>query len=151
MSNNNKKKKKQEIQTITILQDFLLMLFSSSQKILLVLAFGNTDNDANKVERIGHSKFYDQSINDQIKKYEEIQKYCNRTRGELHTGCLLDYQYFKDHYHLIAVDFSKQEELDADSRAIQRIELYGMLEVCTVLEKSKEEMLEFYKGTAKVL
>ena len=57
------------------------------------------------------------------------------------TGCLLDYQYFKDHYNLIAVDLSKQKKLDADSRAIQQIELYGMLktnsQVCTVLEKSK--------------
>ena len=33
-----------------------------------------------------------------------------------------DHQYFKDHYNLIAVDLSKQKELDADSRAIQQIE-----------------------------
>ena len=25
------------------------------------------------------------------------------------TGCFLDYQYFKDHYQLIAVDLSKQK------------------------------------------
>ena len=71
------------------------------------------------------------------------------------TGCLLDYQYFRDHYQLIAVDLSKQKELDADPRAIQQIEFYGMLnsnsQVCTVLEKSKETVLEFYKGIAKVL
>ena len=57
--------------------------------------------------------------------------------------------------NLMAVDFSKQKELDADSREIQQIKFYGMLktksQVCTVLEKSKETMLEFYKGTAKVL
>ena len=68
---------------------------------------------------------------------------------------MLDYQYFKDHYNLIAVDLSKQKELDADSRAIQQIEFYGMLktnsQVCTVLEKLKETMLEFYEGAAKVL
>ena len=68
---------------------------------------------------------------------------------------MLDYQYFKDHYNLIAIDLSKQKELDADSRAIQQIEFYGMLqtnsEVCTVLEKSKETMLQFSKGTTKVL
>ena len=54
-----------------------------------------------------------------------------------------------------AVDLSKQKELDADSRAVQQIEFYGMLktnlQVCTILEKSKETMLEFYKGTAKLL
>ena len=56
---------------------------------------------------------------------------------------------------MISVDLSKLNKLDADSRAIQQIEFYGMLktnsQVCTVLEKSKETMLEFYKGTAKVL
>ena len=68
---------------------------------------------------------------------------------------MLDYQYFKDHYNLIAIDLSKQKELDADSRAIQQIEFYGMLktnsQVCTVLEKSKEIPLQFSKATAKVL
>ena len=68
---------------------------------------------------------------------------------------MLDYQYFKDHYQLIAVDLNKQKWLDADPRAIQQIEVYGKLEtkprVCTILEKSKETVLEFYKGTAKVL
>ena len=56
----------------------------------------------------------------------------------------------QDHYQLIAVDLFKQKELDADPRAIQQIEFYGKLEtnsqVCTVLEKSKETALEFYKG-----
>ena len=37
------------------------------------------------------------------------------------TGCLLDYNYFKEHYKLVAVDLSKQKELDADPRAIQQI------------------------------
>ena len=68
---------------------------------------------------------------------------------------MLDYQYFKDHYNLIAIDLSKQKELDADSRAIQQIEFYGMLktnsQVCTVLEKSKEKTLQFTKRTAKNL
>ena len=58
-------------------------------------------------------------------------------------------------YQLIAADLSKQKELDADPRALQQIEFYGMLktksQVCTVLEKSKETVLEFYKGAAKVL
>ena len=137
---------------------------------LFVLAFDNTDNGAKKVERNSHTKyflprvnitnynvlidgrnFYDQAINDSIKQYDDIRK----TGEDYATRCFLDYQYFKDHYNLIAVDLSKQKEFDADSRAIQHIDFYGMLktnsQVCTVLEKSKEMMLEFYKGTAKVL
>ena len=51
------------------------------------------------------------------------------------TGCLLAYQYFKYRYQLIAVNVSKQKELDAGSRAIQQIEFYGILknnsQVCT--------------------
>ena len=68
---------------------------------------------------------------------------------------VLDYQYFKDNYQVTAVDLGRQKELDADSRAIQQIEFYGMLktnwQVCTVLEKSKETMLEFYEGTGTLL
>ena len=56
---------------------------------------------------------------------------------------------------MIIVDLSKQKELDADPGAIHQIEFYVKLEtnlqVCTVLEKSKETVLEFYKGTEKVL
>ena len=67
----------------------------------------------------------------------------------------LDYQYLKDHYQLTAVDLFKQKELDIDPRAIQQIEFNGMLDInsqmCTVLEKSKETVLEFYKGRTNVL
>ena len=83
--------------------------------------------------------FYDQPINDSIKQCDEIRKTATGQGDDYTTGCLLDYQYFKDHYNLIAVDLSKQKELDADSRAIQQIEFYGMLktnsQMCTVLEK----------------
>ena len=90
-----------------------------------------------------------------MRKYGEVRKIATGKGDDYTTGCLLDYQYFKDNYQLIAVDLSKQKELDADPRAIQQIEFYGMLttrsQVCTVLEKSKETILEFYKGTAKIL
>ena len=86
---------------------------------------------------------------------DEIRKIATGKGDDYTTRCLLDYQYFKDHYQLIAVDLSRQKELDADPRAIQQIEFYGMLsfnsQVCTVLEKSKETVLEFYTGTTKVL
>ena len=62
--------------------------------------------------------FYDQPISDQIKKYDEIRKIAIGKRNDYTTGCLLDYQYFKDHYQLLAVDLSKQKELDADPRPI---------------------------------
>ena len=72
---------------------------------------------------------------------------------------MLDYAYLQDNYRLIAVDLSKQRGLDADPRAIQLIvfqEVVGgddgaKIRLYIVLEKSKETVLEFYKGTAKVL
>ena len=76
-------------------------------------------------------------------------------KGEDYTaGSLLDYDYFHKNYKLLAVDLSKQKELDADPRAIQQIESKYMFEtnstIFWVLEKSKETTLEFYKGTVKV-
>ena len=90
-----------------------------------------------------------------IKQYDEIRKIATGQGDDYRTGCLLDYQYFKDHYNLITIDLCKQKELGAYLRAIQQIEFYGMLktnlQVCTILEKSKETTLQFSKGTAKVL
>ena len=55
---------------------------------------------------------------------------------------------------VIAVDLSKQKELNADPRAIQQIAFKYMLgtnsTIYWLLEKSKETILEFYKGTVKV-
>ena len=42
------------------------------------------------------------------------------------TGSLLDFNSFDKHYKLVAVDLSKQKELDADPRAIQQIEFKYM-------------------------
>ena len=88
-----------------------------------------------------------------VKQYDETRNSGTGQGDDYTKGCLLDYQYFKDHYNLIAVELSKQKELDADSRAVQQIEFYGTLKThkCVVLEKSKETMLEFYKEAAKVL
>ena len=99
--------------------------------------------------------FYNQPINDLMKQYDEIRKTAIGQGDDYTTRFLLDYHYFKDHYRLIVVDLSKQKDLDADSRAFQQIEFYGLLktnsQVCSVIEKSEETMLEFYKGTAKAL
>ena len=128
-----------------------------------VLFFDINEGGAKKVERNSHTKyllidgrnFYDQPINNIVKQYDEIRKIATGQGDDYTTGCLLDYQYFKDHYNLIAIDLSKQKELDIDSKAVQQIEFYGMLktnsQVSTVLEKSKETTLQFSKGTAKVL
>ena len=62
--------------------------------------------------------FYDQPINDSIKQYDEIRKISTGQGDDYTAACLLDYSYFRKIYRLIAADLSKQNVLDADSRAI---------------------------------
>ena len=103
-------------------------------------------------------KFYAQPINDITKQSDEVRKVSAGCGDDYTTGCLLDYTYFKDNYRLIAVDLSKQKALDADPRAIQQIVFQGVvggnngtkIRLHTI-EQSKETMLAFSKGTAKVL
>ena len=42
-------------------------------------------------------KFYDQPVDDLVKQYDEIRKTVAGQGENYTTGCLLDYQYFKDH------------------------------------------------------
>ena len=57
---------------------------------------------------------------------------------------------------MIAVHLSKQQALDADSRAIQQINFTANLEadntrIYFILEEAKETILNFAQGTVKVL
>ena len=93
--------------------------------------------------------FYDNPIESDIEKYRELIKVMIG-KGEDHTtGPLFDFNYFNKNYKLVAVDLSKQKELDADPRAIQQIEFKYMLgtnsTIYWVLERSIETILEFYK------
>ena len=98
--------------------------------------------------------FYDNPIESDIKKYRELAKVMIGKGEDNTTGSLLDLNYFNKYYKLVAVDLSKQKELDVDPRAIQKIEFKYMLRtnstVYWVLEKSKETILEFDKPTVKV-
>ena len=66
----------------------------------------------------------------------------------------------KKNYRLIGADLSTKKVLDADSRAIQQTIFTGTIKAAVantrivifyILEKSKETILEFSKGTTKVL
>ena len=62
---------------------------------------------------------FDQPINNDIKTNENIRKIATGQGDDYTTGCMLDYPYFKENYKTIAINLSKQQGLDADSRAIQ--------------------------------
>ena len=89
---------------------------------------------------ISGKNFYDQLTDSDIKRCEEIRK-LTTGQGEDHTtGCLLDYDYIKNHYRLITVDLSRQKELDADSKAIQQIEFVGQLKKLNNANDNSESM-----------
>ena len=99
--------------------------------------------------------FYGQPFNDLIKQYNEIREISTGQGDDYTTGWLLDFSYIEKNYRLIEVDLSKQKALDADSRAIKQIIFTGktdnQIRVYYILEQSKETILEFSKGTTKVL
>ena len=66
--------------------------------------------------------FYDNPIESDIEKYRELKKVMIGKGEDYTTGSLLDYNYLKKHYKLVAVDLSKRKELDADPRTTQQIE-----------------------------
>ena len=64
---------------------------------------------------------------DDIKWYREIRKLTTGQGEDYTTGCLLDYEFIKNCYRLIAVNLSRQKTIDADPKAIQEIEFVRQL------------------------
>ena len=65
------------------------------------------------------------------------------------TGCFLDYNYFKNHHKMIAIELSKQQALDADPKAMQEINFTGNLRgrdnrvMFSIIEEAKKTILDF--------
>ena len=97
--------------------------------------------------------FFDLPIKTEEEAYEKI---INITRNnEYTTGNLLDYDYFKKHYKLIAIDLSKQQVLQENEDLIQQINFIGKLEeaanVFIIIEKKENAILEFLQNLANVI
>ena len=86
--------------------------------------------------------FFDLPIKTEEEAYEKIIDISRN--NEYTTGNLLDYDYFKKHYKLIAIDLSKQQE---NEDLIQQINFIGRLEnaasVFIIIEKKENNILEF--------
>ena len=100
---------------------------------------------------------FDQPINSMNKTYENIRKTATGKGDDYTTGCFLKFPYFKENYKKIAVDLSRQNELDADPRAIQQINFTANLDragnttIFSLIKEAKETIFEFSQGTVKVL
>ena len=96
--------------------------------------------------------FFDLPIKTEEEAYEKIIDISRN--NEYRTGHLLDYDYFKKHYKLIAVDLSKQQVLQENEDLIQQINFIGKLEeaanVFIIIEKKENTILEFSQNLANV-
>ena len=69
---------------------------------------------------------------------------------------MLDYNYLKYYYNIIAIDLGKQQALDADPKSIQQINFTGDLDRAAgatmffIIEEAKETILNFSQETVKV-
>ena len=83
--------------------------------------------------------FFDLPIKTEEEVYEKIIDISRN--NEYTTGNLLDYDYFKNYYKLIAIDLSKQQVLQENEDLIQQINVIGRLteaaNVFITIEKKK--------------
>ena len=97
--------------------------------------------------------FFDLPIKTEEEAHEKIIDISRNS--ECTTGNLLDYDYFKKYYKLIAIDLSKQQVLQENDDLIQQINFIGRLEqasnVFIIIEKKENTILEFSQNFANVL
>ena len=101
--------------------------------------------------------FFDKPIKNDLITFDNIRKIATGQGDDYTTGCLLDYPYIKNYYKMIAKDLSKQQALDADSKAIQQICFTANLDwerntiMFFTIEEAKETIWDFSQGAVKVL
>ena len=99
--------------------------------------------------------FFDLPRKTEEEAYEKIIDI--RRNNEYTAGNLLDYDYFKNYYKLIAIDLSlsKQQVLQENEDLIQQINFIGTLEqaanIFIIIEKKENTILEFSQNFANVL
>ena len=88
--------------------------------------------------------FFDQLVKNDTVTYENIRKIAIGQGDHYTTGCLLDYTYRRKYYKMITIDLSKEQVLDTDPKAIQKIKFTanlnreGKTRIYFILEKAKK-------------
>ena len=99
--------------------------------------------------------FFELPIKNIEETYEKITQITDHS-GYYTRGNLLDYEYFKEHYKLNAIDLSKQFELE-NKDIKQQINFIGNLErddgaaMFFIIEKSEETIIEFLQNYASIV
>ena len=104
---------------------------------------------------IDGNTFFELPIKNIEETYEKITQITDHS-GYYTRGNLLDYEYFKEHYKLIAIDLSKQIELE-NKDIKQQINFIVNLErdngavMFFIIEKSEETIIEFLQNYASIV
>ena len=104
---------------------------------------------------IDGNAFFELPVKNIEENYEKIIQITNHS-GYYTRGDLLDYEHFKEHYKLIAIDLSKQIELENED-VKQQINFIGNLErdngaiMFFIIEKSEETIIEFLQNYASIV
>ena len=133
---------------------------------LFVLSFGNEEDKTSfskyyvpKIKitdfnvLIDGKQFFEIPVKNKEEAYEQIIEISKN--NDYTTGNLLDYQYFKDHYQLTAIDLSKQIELENPDLK-QQINFIGRLEennatILFIIEKKEETTFDFSQNSVTVV
>ena len=134
---------------------------------LFGLAYGQDNNDRQSFSQlylprvmikdvnviIDKLAFFDLPIKTEEEAYEKIIDISRN--NEYTTGNLLDYDYFKKYYKLIAIDLSKQQVWQENEDLIQQINFVGRLteaaNVFIIIERKEHTISEFSQNFANVL
>ena len=104
---------------------------------------------------IDGNAFFELPIKNLEETYKKIIQITDHS-GYYTRGNLLDYEYFKEHYKLIAIDLSKQIELE-NKDIKQQINFIGNLDrddgavMFFIIEKSEETILEFLQNYTSIV
>ena len=95
---------------------------------------------------ISWQNVFNQPVKKYLRTYNVIQKIASGQGNDYATGCLLDNIYTLD---LVDADLSKQEALDADPEAVQKISFTRNLNdtnanIVFIVEEAKETILDLY-------
>ena len=148
--------------------NYLIDTTFSNVKRLFVLSFENEDDRTSYYKYylpiveikdynilIDGNAFFELPIKNIEETYERIIQITDYS-GYYTRGHLLDYEYFKEHYKLIAIDLSKQIELE-NKDIKQQINFIGNLDrddgaiMFFIIEKSEETIIEFLQNYASIV
>ena len=162
----NKYRSEMTNQTKTDNLNYLIDPTFSKVNIVFVLSFENEKDRTSyskyyipKIEEedfnilIDGKSFFDTPIKNKEETYEKIIKMSRNS--DYTTGNLLDYEYFSNHYKLIAVNLSKQTELgNLDIK--QQINFIGRLDennttMFFIIEKSEETTFQYSQNFVSII